>query len=357
MKTLFKILIFISLFYKSITPLKIGYHQLFFFDSLRSIYLLTLLLIILKLFLIKDLSSIILSLTFSILSLLFFEPAEAINVFLMAIFISFILKINILNDINFIYFFSLISQLTLIISLFSLLDIGALISLEIPQLNYIASVFFIIYIVQPRTKMGWLIKAISIFCLLIIRSRTSILSIFIFELILNWKNLFKYIIFAIPPLIIYNLNFYLDLFFNKWKNSNGFGVGRFDVWNWYITDFIENPFLYSIPLVLRKQLGWDNNIFKDLSRHYDAHNIFLQLNHDLGYILLFLLIVIGVFNIRRSKYLIPILCFGFFEPSLYFTNNLISILAFSLILKKHKPSLNFFHTYELKKLYSFNNNY
>ncbi|MDC0874506.1 hypothetical protein OAP64_02585, partial [Flavobacteriaceae bacterium] len=208
-----------------------------------------------------------------------------------------------------------------------------------------------------RTKIGWLIKAISIFCLLIIRSRTSILSILIFELILNWKNLFKYIIFAIPPLIIYNLNFYLDLFLNKWKNSNGFGVDRFDVWNWYIKDFIENPFLYSIPIVLRKQLGWDNNIFKDLSRHYDAHNIFLQLNHDLGYILLFLLLLIGMFNIKRSKYLIPILCFGFFEPSLYFTNNLISILAFSLILKKHKPSSDFSNTYELKKLHPFNNNY
>lgn len=326
----------ISLLFKMIIPFSMGYHQLAW---LKSIILPAQfgLGIVFAVVLFKDgLVPLVLAVIVSLIGFAAKGIEGFIDIFTFIIFLlglkTFSFKSKLTSRL-----FVLIPVILTTYVLFILVSPLDLLSLKIPSLNYIASVLFALYVYNSKIHTSNLLSVALLLLLVILRSRSSLIAIIAFELFQNWKRVIISLLLILLILLIFFDLKDADLLINKWQTTSTMGniVGRKEVWSYYILTICTDIKSFLLPRALTDLFFNNSSLGIINGRHYAAHNFWIQFVVDYGLILLVATLLLSLKNsvANSRKIFISIFLFSFFEPSLTFTANFVSIILFHLYFK------------------------
>ncbi len=208
--------------------------------------------------------------------------------------------------------------------------------------NYIGSVLLCLYCVSLYFN-NFYSKFLSIICfviLVLIQFRTGILAALLLMILINYKS-FKFLIFLISIFLTLYFTIGFDFLINKWDNSSDISSGRFEIWIAYLKSMINNLPLSLLPLKLQNIfITKVTNPTIGFDRLMETHNLYLDLIYKSGIIigcLIILILFLPYFYGNKNKVELytyySLLLFAFFEPTITFSSNLISIYFTYLFLK------------------------
>jgi O-antigen ligase len=233
------------------------------------------------------------------------------------------------------YFFLLGSQLSIIeFGLLSMQD-------EIGRArNYIGSAVFIILIsaFYIDTKLKYIIKAISLIILGLIKFRTGMLAFVVFLVVKYYKNI-NFYIFSIIFIFLFQYFIGFENILMKWEGESISENSRLHLWEYYI-DKISNRFPENLfPVFIEFNTLYDLYDVGEKSGFTATHNIIIDSVLRMGILggIIFLLFLLFPILSKSQKFkelknfYISILVFAMLEPSVGFSTNLISTIFWMLL--------------------------
>jgi len=233
------------------------------------------------------------------------------------------------------------------LAVFSFIAIGALgfsnlLGNGIWGRNYISSVLVVFVVAAlarsslPNNSFGGL----GLFWLLVLKSRTALVSLFAYAVMNYWRKPWFYmVVFLILMAVEMTVGFSSIIY--KWGEGTSIVGGRTEPWAYYIsyifTNFPQTLFPYVFTEASNTMPVY--HYFSGNTGAYHApHNIFIDIIYRMGLIfgiLMIFVIILPVFlsskfKLERNIY-ISLLIYGFFEPVVSFTTNLISFLFYVIL--------------------------
>ena len=279
----------------------------------------------------------ILVLILLIFGLIYSNSFEAISIILISKYITNIYRYNKGLVLNSFLLSGIFFMFILVYEIYNGKGLELLFSQYLRGQNYIGSVL-LVFLLASLSKINIYFRlqgSLLLVSLTILKFRTGLLS-FIFYFLLRYFRSAKFYVSILLILLAIYFTLGFDYFIHKWDDGND---GRIIIWSHYVhqmyLSFPESLF----PYLTTHYAGSEVYSYRPPSLGYSQspHNLYLEILLRMGIVggilaIVFLFVIFIISRLSNEKYAFgSLLFFGFFEPSLGFSLNLISIYFFLLL--------------------------